>query len=134
MVTAIDTKVLLDILKPEPDFADASLKALEEAAAIGSMVICDTVYAELAMNFSSCAECDEYLATATIRVESLVRETLFTAGQVWREYRKQGGPRTRILTEFLIGAHAQRQASRLLTRDRGFYRNLFPSLTIIDPS
>jgi hypothetical protein len=33
-----------------------------------------------------------------------------------------------------VGAHAQLQASRLLSRDRGFYRKLFPSLNLIDPS
>ncbi len=47
---------------------------------------------------------------------------------VWRTYRQRGGKRTRILADFLISAHAQKQATRLLSRDRGFYRNLFPSL------
>jgi predicted nucleic acid-binding protein len=47
--------------------------------------------------------------------------------------RKQG-QRNRILPDFLIGAHAQAQATRLLSRDRGFYRKLFPSLKLINPA
>jgi predicted nucleic acid-binding protein len=33
-----------------------------------------------------------------------------------------------------IGAHARFHADLLLTRDRGFYKEFFPSLRILDPS
>ena len=64
----------------------------------------------------------------------LTSEAHFLASRVWRAYRKQGGQRARILTDFLIGAHAHVQASRLPSRDRGFYGKLFPKLSLIDPS
>jgi predicted nucleic acid-binding protein len=38
------------------------------------------------------------------------------------------------LADFLIGAHAQKQATQLLSRDRGFYGEMFPSLKIVDPA
>ena len=110
-----------------------SADALQESAA-GSLVICDIVYAELCIYFESQHECDTFLGGNEIRVQALTREALFLASRAWRMYRKQGGKRTRILADFLIGAHAQKQATRLLSRDRGFYRRLFPSLNVHDPA
>jgi predicted nucleic acid-binding protein len=134
MITAIDTNILLDVLVPNENFCDASMGALEEAATAGVLVVCDMVYAELCIHFISQRECDGFLEGNEIRVEPLNREAHFLASRAWRAYRKQGGQRARILADFLIGAHAQTQATRLLSRDRGFYRKLFPSLDLVDPS
>lgn len=134
MITAVDTNVLLDVLLPNERFYEASLGALEDAAVAGSLVICELVYAELCVHFEQHQECDEFLKGAELRVEALNREAQFVASRAWREYRRRGGQRTRIIPDFLIGAHARVQASRLLTRDRGFYRTMFPELEVMDPS
>jgi len=134
MITALDTNVLLDVLLPNESFVERSARAVEDAAAEGSLVVCDVVYAELCVQFPSQRECDEFLESVEIRVEPLDRAAHFLASGVWRKYRQQGGPRSRILSDFLIGSHAQIQANRLISRDRGFYRKLFPSLQVIDPS
>ena len=97
-------------------------------------MVCDLVYAELCAHFPTLRECDDFLEDNEIRVEFLRREAGFLASRAWRKYRMQGGQRTRILPDFLIGAHAQAQVTRLLSRDRGFFGKLFPSLTLIDPS
>ena len=133
MTTAIDTNILLDPLIPNEAFYNASTAALQESAA-GLMVVCDIVYAELSVHFEDQAECDEFLESNDIRVDPLTRKAHFLASRAWRMYRRSGGKRSRIITDFLIGAHAQEQATRLLSRDRGFYRELFPSLTIVGPS
>lgn len=134
MITAIDTNILLDVLAPNPAFYEASARAIEDSANAGSLVVCDLVYAELCIHFARQHECDEFLKSIEIRVEALRPETHFLASRVWRAYRKQGGQRTRILADFLIGAHGQLQATRLLSRDRGFYGSLFPALKLLDPT
>ena len=134
MITAVDTNILLDILLPDTRFFARSSRVLESAATAGSLVICDLVYAELAVHFEEQSECDEFLADVEIHTESLSREASFVASRAWRVYRQQGGKRKRILADFLIGAHAQVQASRLLSRDRGFYGSVFPALEVLDPS
>jgi predicted nucleic acid-binding protein len=134
MITAVDTNVLLDILVPNEDFFARSQRALENAWAAGALVVCDLVYAELTVHFSIREECDAFLNETGIRVEALSREASFVAGRAWRSYRRQGGKGNHILTDFLVGAYAQAQATRLLTRDRGFYRQLFPALHLLDPS
>jgi predicted nucleic acid-binding protein len=134
MITALDTNILLDILVPNEEFYEASANALQESATAGSLVICDIVYAELSIHFGGQRECDAFLDGNEIRVQALTREAHFLAGRAWRTYRERGGKRTRILADFLIGAHAQTQATRLLSRDRGFYHQLFPSLSLYDPS
>jgi predicted nucleic acid-binding protein len=134
MTTALDTNILLDILWRNEGFWNSSLQAVELATQAGSVVICDVVYAELSGHFDKQDPCDRFLEQNQIRVESLTREARFLAGRVWRTYRRQGGKRERILPDFLIGAHAQSQASRLLSRDRGFYRRLFPDLVLVDPA
>jgi len=133
MITAIDTNALLDILVPDPEYFERSLQALEEAANAGSLVVCDLVYAELCVHFQHQTDCDQFLRENDIRVEALTREASFLASRLWRTYRQEGGKRTRILTDFLVGAHAQVQASQLLTRDRAFYREIFRSLALVDP-
>lgn len=133
-IVAVDTNVLLDILIPNPGWLGVSLASLQSAAQRGSLVICDIVYAELCGHFRTQRECDSFLADTTIRVERISPQASFAAAEVWRQYRAAGGRRERILPDFLIGAHALHQASRLISRDAGFYRQYFPNLAIEDPA
>ena len=134
MITAIDSNVLLDLLRPNEEFLETSIRAIEVQNRAGSLVVCDYVYAEICCHFQTQEDCDYFLQSNQIRLESLNTEALFLASRVWRAYRQHGGSRSRILGDFLIGAHALLQATQLMTRDRGFYRTHFSSLQLIDPS
>ncbi|MEZ5355300.1 MAG: type II toxin-antitoxin system VapC family toxin [Bryobacteraceae bacterium] len=134
MITAIDTNILLDILIPNDAFCEASAQSVLQSASCGPLLICDIVYAELCVHFERRDECDRFLASTGILVQSLSPDALFAASRAWRTYRKQGGARAHILPDFFVAAHAQRQATRLLSRDRGFYRKFFPQLSLLDPS
>ena len=133
MTTAVDTSILLDILRPNPDFVERSAGLIESSSRVGRLVICDLVYAELAANFETHDTLDSFLHDAQIRCDSANASALFLAGRLWRAYRSAGGERERIIADFVIGAHAQVQASRLATRDRGFYRTYFRDLSVVQP-
>jgi len=134
MITALDTNVLLDVLLPNDRFVDAAIAAIESGACAGSLVICELVYAELCGHFAHKMDCDHFLKDNEIDVINLSDDACFLASRIWRQYRKQGGNRSRILPDFLIGAHAQLQSSRLISRDSGFYQKLFPKLIILNPA
>lgn len=110
----------------------SSLSALRAAAALGQLIVCPIVWAELRGAFADAAPMERSLAAAHIAFDPFDRECADVAGAHWREYRRQGGSRTRLIADFFIGAHAQRRGGRLITRDRGFYRRYFSELHIID--
>ncbi len=132
MITAVDTNVWLDVFFPDKKFAAESARLLKLAFNEGALVICDIVYAELGPQFKKRNLLDETLAKINISPSSIDSDIAFLAGEKWDLYRQSGGKRERIITDFLIGAHACLKADRFLTRDRGFYRSYFPDLPILE--
>ena len=128
MITAVDTSVLLDIFLPDETFGPRSAEWLRAAYDAGAIVICDIVYAELAPAFPDRDALDDALSRINVTVSPLDASIAYDAGRRWLRYRRAGGTRNRIITDFLIGAHAVAAAERFLTRDRGFYRTYFPEL------
>lgn len=133
MITAVDTKVLLDVLGADPTFGPASANALRTALRQGQLLACEVVWAEVAGSFASAAAAQNALKLLSLEFSSLTVAAALEAGIAWKLYRARGGPKTRVAADFLIGAHALLQADRLLTRDRGFYRSCFKRLAILDP-
>ena len=53
------------------------------------------------------------------------------AGCIHWKYRQEGGPRTHLVPDFLIAAHAEVQCDRLAAIDRGYLRRYFPRLKLL---
>ena len=134
MITAVDSNILLDILGANPTFGPASAKALRTATQKGRLVVCEVVWAEVAAWFTPAEAAQAAFRRFELEFSALTMEAALEAGVAWRAYRERGGARTRVIADFLIGAHALCQADRLLSRDRGFYRSYFKRLSIVDPS
>jgi predicted nucleic acid-binding protein len=132
-VTLIDTNVLLDLVTDDPIWADWSIEQLEAAALRGPLLINDVVYAELAVRYDRIEDLDEFLGEAGLETAVIPRSALFLVSKVFQKYRKSGGPRTGVLPDFFIGAHAAVNELELLTRDAGRYRTYFPTVTLITP-
>jgi predicted nucleic acid-binding protein len=130
MITFVDTNVLLDVFLPDPKWGDSSKNLLDQAYIQGSLIINEIIYAELAPQFDKKDLLDDTLKVLGIRIVSLDLETAYNAGMKWKECRETRGTRKRVLADFLIAAHAEIYADRLLTRDRGFYKNYFPDIEI----
>ena len=135
MKTGVDSPILLDVLKPDPEFGEKSRQALRRAYEAGSLVACDIVWAEVAAHFTSEAQFRRAMKDAGVQFDPISEPAAELAGAIWRRY-CLANPRRRqtaLVADFLIASHAQLQADALLTRDRGFYRACFSDLLILDP-
>jgi predicted nucleic acid-binding protein len=132
MKTALDTSVVLDVLTADPKWADASEAALKSALLVGPLVIGECVLAEITPALKA-AELDQFLDDWRILFLPSTRESARTAGEMYHRYLSRTVKKSRVLPDFLIAAHAQHHTGRLLARDRGYYRDYFSGLTLIEP-
>jgi predicted nucleic acid-binding protein len=155
VTTAVDTNVLVDLLRADAPAAREAQARLEAAAMADELVLSECVYAELASFIADASELDRFLRGTDLRLLPSSAAALRLAGLCWREYtlRRSAalicpacgtanriactrcgsilGPRQHLLTDFLIGAHASVDADRLLTRDFGYYGTYFPDLVLL---
>ena len=130
MITAVDTNILIYLFRTDSPYHQDSRLLLTRAHDQGDVLVCDIVYAELAPQFADQELLDTALRELGVTVSPIDSAVAYDAGRRWKRYRDAGGPRKRIMTDFLIGAHAVARADAFLTRDRGFFATYFPELGI----
>lgn len=136
MITALDTSVVLDVLTADARFAVQSERALREARSQGKLVVCECVVVELLPALGDKDRLLELFGDWHIEFSALDLRASLIAGGYFRTYlaRSDTSSPRRVVPDFLIGAHAQIHADRLLARDRGYLRDYFEALTVWDPA
>ncbi len=133
-MTLVDSNVLVDLLKGDPQWLVWSVERLNERAALGPLFFNEIVYSELAVKSASEAQLDQTLMDAGLGLSPMPKSALFLAGRIFGRYRSAGGVRTSNLPDFFIGAHAQVARLPILTRDVRRYRTYFPDVQLIAPN
>jgi hypothetical protein len=133
LATLVDTNVLIDVAVRDPVWLKWSRPKIETARRQGSLVINQIIYAEFSMRYDTIDDVDDVLPEDEYRREGLPFEAAFAASRAFSVYRRQGGPREKVMPDFLIGAHAAIRGYPILTRDPTAFRKYFPDVELIAP-
>jgi hypothetical protein len=136
MVIALDTNILVSLWNEENTLNQKAVVLLEDLGGLATFVISAPVYIELHAVPKRSLLLDDLLKDTDISVDwsmpELVWRTAAIAFQSYSQRRLASGsfaPR-RLLTGFLIGAHAMVNHYTLLTLDQRHYRAAFPKLKL----
>jgi len=129
----VDTNVLVDVLENDPEWADWSIGQLRAQSKIHRLAINPIIYAELSLTFSTVEVLDKTIEDLGLSMIELPRPALFLAGKAFARYRRQGGRKNNVLSDFFIGAHAAVSRYPLLTRDTQRYISYFSDVKLVAP-
>jgi predicted nucleic acid-binding protein len=132
---SLDTNVLIALWDDADTLNLPARQCLDHARAVGRMRLSAPVYCELMGHPSrSIGEIDSFLAATGIDIDWSLEEAVWRAagaafqGYVRRRVASNGTLPRRILTDFLIGAHAAVRGYTLVTLDQKLYGVAFPGL------
>ena len=130
----VDSNVLLDLFNPTDSNSEAVYAGFEFLSASQILRTNLIVFAEISPAFAASKDVAKLISSLGISLIELSEDDAFRAGKAFREYRRNGGPRTTILPDFLIGAQASVRGWPVLTRDTRRFATYFPEVELIDPT
>ncbi len=130
----VDTNVLVDVLEDDPDWADWSISHMRRLSKIHELAINPVIYAELSLTFNTVDALDAVVSDLEVKFLEIPRPARFLAGKAFIRYRRRGGVKSNVLSDFFIGAHAAVMGCSILTRDTRRYAGYFPSIEVIAPA
>jgi hypothetical protein len=136
MAWVVDTCLLIDLAIDDPKFFPASARLLDGKQADG-LAVCPVSVVELAPVFAGqLTAVEEFLERLNIpwpEVWTLAdTQGAFAAWDKYIARKRRGSVAKRPIADVLIGAFAMRFQG-LLTRNSSDFRQLFPSLPILEP-
>lgn len=129
----VDTNVLLDVVTDDPVWSEWSRAQLIAARGSDELAINDVIFAELSVRYSAVTAVETVLDRLGAKRVEIPAIALFLAGKAFHRYRALGGPKTGVLPDFFIGAHATIAEAPLITRDTRRFRTYFPEISLITP-
>ena len=129
----VDTCVIVDVVDADPVWSDWSRHQLNVWLARGPLVINPVIFAELSTRAATVDETGTLVVRARLDFRELPRPALFLAAKAWALYRRRGGKRAGVLSDFFIGAHAAVLGVPVLTRDEARYTSYFNGLRLVSP-
>ena len=130
----VDANIFIDIFEKDPVWWEWSASQLKEQLLKRRLFINSIIYAEISNEFAAQEPLDAHLANAGVMVLNIPKQAAFLAGKAFVQYRKNGGAKTNVLSDFFIGAHAQVMGEPILTRDVRRYRTYFPDVPLVTPT
>ena len=129
----VDANVILDIWNFDPVWHTWSIGQLRRQSLLHDLAINPIIYSEISVSFTTPSSLDKRLEELHLSVLNIPRHAAFLAGRAHQQYRRRGGAKSNVLSDFLIGAHAAVLACALLTRDTRVYSTYFPGVPLIAP-
>lgn len=128
----LDTNILIDLTDGEGPAVMWSRTTLARMPRM-RMLTNHVVLSEFGVGYNGLDPMLASIAVIGVEILALDAAAAFAASEAFRLYRRRGGPRTSMIPDFLIGAHAATLGIPLLTRDPRRFASYFPDLALISP-
>lgn len=131
----LDTSALIALLNEDEQAHPAVLREFQRYKSSGMVFITEVVFAEASAGMNSAEELRLALDELGISDLQANDEGLFSAGQVFKEYRrsKGEGKKDGVLPDFMIGAVAYAKGVALITLNDKDFVNKFRNLAVVNP-